>query len=181
MKVIEITQDEMKARKFEYDVYSKLSKDKLEKLNLSICGDKKIFIYIPLEINDNNIDKLNTSSGYFNDICYPTTTDDGTDITLNDRKHEYKEGDNIICQEDCVFSEYYSIIKKAKCDCEIKESSLSFANMKIDKNKLFANLKDIKNIVNINILVCYKKLLNLKNIYRNIGSLIIIYIILAFI
>ena len=46
--------------------------------------------------------------------------------------------------------------------------------MKIDKNKLFQNLKDIKNLVNLNILVCYKKLLDINNIFHNIGSLILI-------
>ena len=85
-----------------------------------------------------------TSSGYFNDICYISTTDDGTDITLNDRKKEYVEGNNIICQEDCYLSGYDTKIKIAKCECHIKESSSSFADMKINKNKLFENFKDIK-------------------------------------
>ena len=78
----------MKAKKVEYNVYSKLSGKNLEKLNLSICENTKIFINIPIEIND-NVDKYNTSSGYFNDICYPTTSDDDTDISLQDRKNEY--------------------------------------------------------------------------------------------
>ena len=125
----------MKAIKVEYDAYSKLSGNNLEKLNLTKCYNKKIFIYIPIEIKD-NIDKLNTSSGYYNDICYTATTNDGTDIILNDRKNEFINGDNIICQEDCVFSVYDSNIKKVKCDCQIKESSSSFADMKIDESKL---------------------------------------------
>ena len=177
MKKIDIIQEGMKAIKVEYDAYSKLSGNNLEKLNLTKCYNKKIFIYIPIEIKD-NIDKLNTSSGYYNDICYTATTNDGTDIILNDRKNEFINGDNIICQEDCVFSVYDSNIKKVKCDCQIKESSSSFADMKIDKNKLFDNLKNIKNISNRNILVCYKKLLNISNIFHNIGSLIIICILI---
>ena len=173
MKKIDIIQDGMTAKKIEYDVYRKLSENNLEKLNLSVCRNAKISINIPLEING-NIDKLNTSSGYFNEICYTATTDDGTDISLNDRKNEYIKGDNIICQEDCIFSEYDFNLKKAKCECFAKDSSSSFAEMNINKNKLFENLIDIKNLVNLNILVCYKMLLNCKNIFHNIGSLIMI-------
>ena len=124
------------------------------------------------------MDKFNTSSGYFNDICYTTTTDDGTDISLKDRKNEYIEGDYIICQDDCEFSAYNFEIKKAKCECLAKDCNSSFADMVIDKNKLFANLRDIKNLVNLNILVCYKKFLSLSNITHNVGSLIIICIII---
>ena len=173
MKKMDIIQDGMNAKKIEFDIYSKLSGNNLEKLNLTICNDTKIYINIPTEING-NIDKLNTSSGYFNDICYISTTDDGTDITLNDRKKEYVEGNNIICQEDCYLSGYDTKIKIAKCECHIKESSSSFADMKINKNKLFENFKDIKNIVNFEILICYKKLLNITGIFYNIGSLIMI-------
>ena len=92
MKKIDIIQDGMKAKKVEYNVYSKLSGKNLEKLNLSICENTKISINIPIQISD-NIDKFNTSSGYFNDICYSTTSDDGTDVSLKDRKNEYIEGD----------------------------------------------------------------------------------------
>ena len=179
MKKIDIAQEGLKTKKVEYDVYIKSSENNLTKLDLTICGNTKIIIYIPIEINDNiDIDKLNTTSGYFNDICYASTTDDGTDISLNDRKHEFIEGDNIICQEDCDFIEYNYTNKKAKCNCYAKESSFSFADMKIDRNKLFQNFKDIKNLANLNILVCYKKILdiNIDNIFHNIGSLILIFI-----
>ena len=40
-----------------------------------------------MEIDD-NLDKLNNSNGYYKDICYTSTTESGTDITLKDRKNE---------------------------------------------------------------------------------------------
>ena len=177
LKKIDINQDGMKAKKIEYNVYSRLSGKNLEKLNLTICKNTKISINIPIEIND-NVDKFNTSSGYFNDICYSTTSDDGTDISLQDRKNEYIYGDNIICQDGCEFSAYNSKINKAKCECNAKESDLSFADMIINKTKLFDNLKDIRNLMNLKILLCYKKLfLSFSNIL-NVGCLIIICIII---
>ena len=87
-------------------------------------------------------------------------------------------GDNIICQDDCEFSDYDSKIKKAKCECFAKESNLSFADMTINKMTIFDNLKDIRNLMNLKILVCYKKLiLSLSDIKHNVGCLIIICII----
>ena len=49
--------------------------------------------------------------------------------------------------------------------------------MNINKSKIFDNMKNIKNLMNLNILVCYKNLLSIKSIIYNIGSLIIICII----
>ena len=177
MKKIDIIQEELKTKKVEYNVYYKLSGKNLVKLNLTICQNTKISINIPYEIKG-NIDKFNISSGYYNDICYPAISKDGTDISLNDRKIEYIEGDNIICQEDCDFSYYDPITKKAKCECLAKESDSTFSDMFINKTKLFENLKDIKNLMNLNILICYKQLLAFTNIFYNIGCLIIIFIII---
>ena len=53
--------------------------------------------------------------------------------------------------------------------------------MIINKTKLFENLKDIKNLMNLNILIYYKKLLqfiSFNGLIHNIGSLIIICIII---
>ena len=46
MKIIEVSQEEMKIPKVEYDVYYKLSGNKLEKLNISICEESKIFLHL---------------------------------------------------------------------------------------------------------------------------------------
>ena len=50
--------------------------------------------------------------------------------------------------------------------------------MKIDNEKIFKNFIDIKNIANINLLKCYKSLFTKKGFKKNIGSFIIIPIIL---
>ena len=176
MKKLDISQDGMKAKKIEYDVYCQLSGNNLEKLNLTICENTKISINIPIEIVG-NIDKFNASSGYFNDICYTSTSDDGTDITLRDRKKEFLEGDNIICQDGCNFSVYDSQYKKAKCECYAKESAPSYVDMVIDKNKFFESFIDFKNLVNIKIVICYKKLLSIKAFVYNIGCIIMTFII----
>ena len=180
MKIIEVSQEGMKIPKIEYDVYSKLSGNKLEKLNLSICEESKIFLSVPVEIKEESFDEYNSSSGYYNDICYTTTSDSGTDISLKDRKNEYSN--KALCQDDCDLINYDHITKEANCSCDVKQSSFSFALMKIDKEKLLKNFGDIKNIANINILKCKTKLFSKKGLISNIGFYIMILIaILSFI
>ena len=177
IKKIDIYQEKMKALKVEYDIYCKLLGANLIKLNLSICGKSKIIISIPISITE-NLDKFNSSSGYYNDICYVTTSEDGTDILLKDRQKEFIDKDKIVYQEDCYFSEYNFALSVAKCSCNVKEASQSFDDMKINKMKLLENFKDIKNFVNLNFLVCYKKLFNKNGIINNIGFYIIFVIII---
>ena len=59
----------------------------LTKLNLNLCKGTKIEISIPVKIED----KYNPKSGYYNDICYKTTSESGTDISLKDRRNEFTE------------------------------------------------------------------------------------------
>ena len=177
MKKIDVKQEGYKIPKIEFDVYCKLSGLNLEKLNLSICENTKINIYIPIDISE-NLDKFNSSSGYYNDICYTTTSESGTDISLKDRKNEFITQNRTTCQDGCDFSEYDYTTKNAKCSCNVKESSSSIANIIINKNKLFESFIDFKNIANINILRCYKTLFSIQGIIKNIGFYIIIIIIL---
>ena len=176
VKKIDIKQEGMKIPKVEYDIYCKLNKSNLVKLNLSICEKIKIDLYIPIII-DENIDELNSSSGYYNDICYTTTSESGTDIPLKDRKKEFIDKNKTICQDNCDFSDYDYKINKAICKCDVKESSSSSANMIIDKEELFKSFTDIKNIANINLLICYKVLFSSKGIISNVGCYMNIFII----
>ena len=91
-----------------------------------------------------NLDELNSSSAYYNDICYSTTSESGTYIPINDRKKEFIEGNKTICQDGCQFSEYDYINQKATCSCKAEESSNSIFDMNINKTKLFDNFLDVK-------------------------------------
>ena len=173
----EVFQEGMKTPKIECDVLSRLNGTNLVKLNLSFCANEKMDISIPIQITE-NLDKLNSSSEYYTDLCYTATSDDGTDINLNDRKNEFVNNNITVCQEDCVFAEYDHNIKKAKCSCDIKESSSSFKDIKVDKSKLYDNFFDVKNIANINLLVCYKVLFSKKGMKNNYGSYFIMFIII---
>ena len=177
IKKLDIPQDGLKTTKIEYDVYRKLSSGNLEKLSVSVCEDSKISLFIPIEINE-DLDKLNKSSDYFNDICYTSTTETGTDISLKDRKKDFIDNNKTICQEDCDFAEYNYTTSKAKCSCKVKESSSTFNEMTINKTKLYESLIDYKNVMNIGILGCFNNFFNKKGIIKNIGCYIIIIIII---
>ena len=176
IKILEITQEGMRIPKVEFDVYYKFSKNYLEKLNLTVCENMKIPLYLPVSISE-DLDKLNISSGYFNDKCYPTTSEFGTDMTLKDRKEDFINNNKTVCQEDCDFSEYLSSIQKAKCLCKVKESSLHFDLKKINITKIYQSFKDYKNIINLNILTCYKRLFCKSGLLENVASYILLVII----
>ena len=174
MKKLDIIQEGLKIPKVEFDVYCKLNGSNLVKLNLSVCQNSKMILSVPVEIED-NLDKLNKKSDYCNDICY-SITENGTDIILRDRKNECII--KMVCQDDCDFSNYDYTSKNVNCSCKVKESSSSFADIKIDTNELLSNIKNIKNVANLNILECYKKLFSKKGLIKNIGFYIFIVIII---
>ena len=177
IKKLDIIQEGIKTLKVEYNVYAKLFGKNLIKLNLTVCEKSKISISIPIIINE-PLDKLNSSSGYYNDICYTTTSEDGTDILLKDRQKEYIDKDRIICQEDCDFSKYDYETLVATCSCEVKECSESFEEMNINKSKLLENFKNIKNFLNFNFLARHKNLFNKNGFINNIGCYLILIIII---
>ena len=176
IKKVDVFQEGMQIPKIEYEVYTKYNRSNLLKLNLSYCDNVKIDISIPIKLTG-NIDKYNLSSKYYNDICYTATSDSGTDIIIKDRKEEFINNNKTVCQEKCIFTEYNYTTQRAKCSCDIAESSSSFSKMKIDMSALIKNFIDIKNIANINLLACYNIFLSIKKILNNYGSFFLIVII----
>ena len=172
---IDIVQEGLKIPKIEYEVYAKLNGDKLIKLNITVCQQIKIALLLPVEIKD-NIKKYDSNSSYCSDKCYTSTSEEGVDITLKDRQNEC--ANNSLCQEDCSFDSYNTTTKKVNCSCSVKERSKSFADMNINKGKLLANFKNIKNLANIGILSCTQKLFCKNGIIKNIAFYIIMIIIL---
>ena len=159
----------MEIPKTDYEVYYYKSNDnKYEKMDLGICKDMKINKSVYINISDDDIDKYNSSSDYYNDICYTYTSDNGTDVTLKDRRNEYINNNMAVCEENYDFIAYDSDTSKAICSCPVSESISQVSDMKFDKEKLKSNFINFKNIANIEMLKCYHLLFSSK-IIKNIG------------
>ena len=165
--------------KIEYEVYYPFSTNNLTKLDLSICKDIKIDISIPVKISPNEIDKYNMSSDIYNDICFTLTSENGTDKPLKERQNEFIKNNLSLCEENCDFGEYNNDTKKAVCSCFTKVKLPLISEIKVDKEKLFSNFKDIRNIANFKMLKCYNLLLDKSNIFKNAANymLVILFII----
>jgi len=149
-------------------------------LDLTLCKNKKAEISIPVSING-NIDKFNSSGGYYNDICYKTKSDYNTDICLDDRRNEFINKNLTLCEEDCNLIDYDYINEKAKCSCVIKLNLFyPLKEVKFDKERLKNNFIDINNIANVQFMKCYKIAFKKDNIKSNYGFYILGFIIILF-
>ena len=149
-----------------------------KKLNLSICEEIPIGIVIPVKINESEIYKYNLSSDYYNDVCFSYTTEKGTDIILTDRKNEYYKKNLALCEDNCDFVRYDNRTKKAICQCKVKSTFTSYLDFSFDKDKLLDNIINIKNKINIYVVKCYKLLFSKEGLIKNIGSYILLIIII---
>ena len=159
----------------QYEAYNSKTK---KQLDLSVCNDTKINIFLPVTIDENEIYKYNSSNEYYNDICYTFTTENGTDITLSDRQSEYNNNNLSLCEADCELSEYDSETKKINCECQVKESSEKPSEVILDKKSLLNNFIDISNSTNIKIIKCYKVVFTKNGLIKNSGSYILLTTIL---
>ena len=151
----------------EYVIFNKNGKIKL---NLSYCDEVPIQYYIPVSINSSDIYKYDSKSDFYNDGCYPYTSQYKTDITLYDRKNEYNKNNLSLCEKNCELKGYNSETSKVECECKIKNDINFWSDIHIDKNKLIEQLINIKKISNILVIKCYKLLFSSKGLISNIGS-----------
>ena len=175
-----------------YEIYHPIT---LEKLDLKLCLEDTISITVPVNLNNETLNLIqslnnsgynifNTSDSFYNDICTPYTTINGTDINLNDRQHIIEDtgGSLDLCQTGCELIYFNASNQKVICDCDL-QSSTSINN--IDEIKFTSNL--VENLFiglkysNYLVLQCYKLLLNFQNLKLNYGFIIMAVIIVALI
>jgi len=160
-----------------YDVYHPINKSKL---NLSYCNETSISYNIPVSIDENNLFKYDQNSAYYNDECNTYTTEDGTDILINDRKEEFIQNNMSLCENICTYTGYDKNTKKALCECGIKYQQFILSEINKQTDLLSNNLTtDDNGNSNLDTMKCYETLFKKDGLLTNIGSYILIFIIIA--
>ena len=158
----------------EYEVLYPIDGPNLKKLNMSICKDVKVDVEIspPHNISNDDVDKYNPSSPYYNDICCITDSEDGTDISLSDRKEEYVNKNLSLCEIGCEFVNFNPETQKAICSCGIKTEISPMDGEGFSKDALMKGFTDINNIANVKMMTCYNTVFHKKYILKNLGFFI---------
>ena len=165
----------------EYEVYSPETK---EQLNLSLCENSQIDVYIPVNLDDKTLylysetnqfgyDIFDKENSFYNDICSPFTSDDGTDIILSDRQNTYYNNSLVLCESSCTYKFYNISNGKAKCLCQIKNEISKIKTISYDTMDI-NNFLDLKTISNIELIKCYKLTFSKAGITKNYGNIILL-------
>ena len=184
---IDIKKAETKSIAVEYEIYNPYTK---EKIDLSICSNTKIEIYSPTNLDNNEIslysnlneqgyDLFDVNNSFFIDPCSIYTSENGTDVSLKDRKNYYYNEDIVLCEDNCQYIKYYLDSNKAHCQCNVK-SSVNVENDQVFSPKiLMEQFYKIDTYANFEVLFCYKLVFSSKGLKKNICFYILI-ILLAF-
>ena len=176
-------------RELQYEIYDPISK---KKLNLSICNDITIDIYTPVilsdellsiynELKEKGYDLFDINSAFYQDICTPFTTPEGTDILLSDRITYYFNNNETLCQSNCKFSEYSIDAQLLKCECDISNSDIDInTDDKFSKKNLYQGFYNTLKFSNYKVLLCYKLAFHINSITINKGSIIAIILFLFY-
>ena len=160
--------------------YTIFTQDGKKQLDLSLCDKMNIEYQIPVSIDEDNVAKYNPESEFYNDECNKYKSENGTDMTLYDRKNEYNNNNMAVCEKGCTFKNYNTNTKKAECDCNVKSNIDSDFNNKANNpdelvDKIEGNEKQISNVQ-------VTKCLNFswKQIISNSGFYSLLIIIIAY-
>lgn len=162
----------------EYEIFNPLTK---EILDLDHCknADVDIDIYIPVTINNNIIFKYQPESPYYYDICHLYNNENKTDLTLYDRKEEFKNNHLSLCINNCKFNKYDSINNILICSCKIQKRISLFSDINFDD--LEYKFENKKSHTNLEVLKCIKLLFSKEGFNKNIGTYLILIILLVYI
>ena len=168
-------------KNIQYEIYALNSS---EKLNLSVCKDIPVDIYIPIKLSaDTKIkyedlksqgyDLFNKSSSFYTDICTPYNSPNGTDVSLSTRNSEFYNSTETSCQENCNYGDFSSDTSFLKCVCSVVEDDIeTIQPEKFTGMTFLTSFYDVLKNSNYEVVKCYGLVLRLINFIVNIGSII---------
>ena len=161
-----------------YEIFHPKNKSKLD---LNYCKNGHINLNIPVNIDEGNLIKYDPKSEYYTDDCYPYTTENGTDILINDRHIEYNDNNMSLCEKNCDFIGYENNIKEAKCECSIKSKQIVISEIMNQTDLLYYDNFTDKNLTtNMASMKCYNTLFTKDGLLTNIGSYLLLLTIILF-
>ena len=163
-----------------YEVFHPLSN---LKLNLSLCDNTTVIYNIPVDVKENELEKYNTSSDYYNDECSVYTTEDGTDIIISDRKKEFNDNNMFLCENSCEYTNYNLSTKKSVCNCEVKSKLFSISELTSNKESISQSFNisaSSDSDSNLNLMKCIDTLFSKYGLLKNLEFYILIIMSLLF-
>ena len=171
-------------RNVQYEVYHPINKSKLD---LSYCEANSVNLYIPVNLTDDLIelyddlkssgyDLFNIEDPFYNDLCSPYKSKNGTDVLLSDRKNDYYNNNFTTCQSNCQYSAFEGSYQLLKCECKVVVDDIDIKKFDKFSKKITKTFVDILTNSNYKVLKCYKLVFNFEFFKTNMGS----YIVLGF-
>ena len=161
-------------KSIQYEIYNSLTK---ERLDISVCKNQINILY-PLSLDKNEInlyENLNKSgydifdinSKFYNDICTPYKTENGTDILLSDRINDIYD-DTYECPSNCKYSSFSNNLSYLNCECSIISKNITLEDIGTMVIDSFTN---VLKVANYKFLKCYKLVFHKNVITKNLGSI----------
>ena len=138
---------------------------------------------VPALVDETKIFRNDPNSDFYYDNCFSYTTENGTDIILNDRKQEFISNNLSLCENNCSFIEYDKNTKQSSCDCYIKNKMdyiSEIINNPIKLSNNFSTEESDSGNLNIKTMKCTKELFSKDGLKNNISSYILLIIIFFF-
>ena len=122
------------------------------------------------------------NSPFYQDICTPFSSPEGTDVLLLDRINDYYYNNETLCQSNCKFSDYLFEPQYLKCICNTSNSEIDTKQIKkFNPKVLYESFYDTLKFSNYKVLSCYKLAFHINSITINIGSILVIIYFFIFI
>ena len=142
---------------------------------MDCCSNVSIEYNIAISINENDLDKYNSTSKYYTDECSKTKSKDGLDLTIYDKKFEYNEKNMSLCEFNCTYKGYNINTSKVKCFCPPK-GEINSSETKQELNKISTEKKS----TNFDIAKCYNLFKSKEELVSNSGFFILLFILAFF-
>ena len=127
---------------------------------------------------NNGIDLFDIEDPFFNDICFKFTSEKGTDVILESRVEYYYQ--NITFCDETKNSHYIAYNYSAKDGIITYRCAFGFYKNNEDKDsyldKIENKIKSLVAVSNIKVITCYKEVLRIKNVIKNFGGMICLFI-----
>jgi hypothetical protein len=182
---------EKKEQTFQYEVYHPITR---EKLNLSYCEKNKVNVFVPFsfsqemeeiyeDILSQGYDPLDLSDKFYREICTPYTSENGTDVLLDDREEfVYSSLVNAsLCPDGCDYSEYYLNKKYIKCECGTNNSIVTLDLEHISTDNAYKSFLSTMKSTNYKVMICYNLVFNFKIFCHNYGSIITLILFIIYV